>query len=82
MRMSNTRMDLSRDEQRICFESGCEKQISVILLLHTEENSLTFFSEFRALRITIERSLLPTATRSFFLLKQRVSMGDSSSWVV
>jgi hypothetical protein len=66
--MSNTFSDLSKDVHISHLQSGCEKQMSVILLALTFSKDLTSLRPFFTLRIESERSLEDIAIKSFLRL--------------
>ena len=57
VKISHTLIHLSRDEHITHFESGYEKQMSVILLVAACLNSLTFFNPDLAFTICIIKSV-------------------------
>lgn len=80
--MSQTRMLRSIEEQRSHLESGCEKQMSVILFQAALAKNLTLLRPDLAFNKVIERSDCEIATRSFCLLQQMLSTGKSAWYVL
>lgn len=80
--ISQTLIDLSREEQIKSLDSGYEKHISVILSVAALSNLLTTLKFCLLLTTESVKSAEERAIKSLLLLKTKFSIGDSYSMVL